>query len=156
MVGTPKKSLRSWESKDGNGVEKRRVSWGIAGIQPPVRVARAAPSYFAFRCYSEIVANRTVLWLVAFLLYLYPRPASFFHGTSYPTRCFINENEGATYIFLDPAFLYLCSLRFFFLLCISRVFWRRSFSLATDVHQLCSFLTSCRFAQRHFRYHSRR
>lgn len=37
----------------------------------------------------------------------------FFHGTSYPTRCFINENEGAFYIFPCP----LCrSLRFSFIL----------------------------------------
>lgn len=31
----------------------------------------------------------------------------FFHGTSYPTRCFINENEGATYIFFDLPILTL-------------------------------------------------
>lgn len=83
-----------------------------------------AISYFAFRCYSEIVANRPARnrWPVRcfpphlsrsssavpaisslpFLPFAWSTklPASWFPSASYPTRCFINENEGASYIFL--------------------------------------------------------
>lgn len=81
-----------------------------------------AISYFAFRCYSEIVANRPAWnrWPVRcflphlsrfflVLLLVFPSPPNrcslsapnvLVPAASYPTRCFINENEGASYIFL--------------------------------------------------------
>lgn len=88
-----------------------------------------AISYFAFRCYSEIVANAppgtagpsvaSLAHLSRFLhgeyLLLAPPPPSpavaarssqrrvLVPAASYPTRCFINENEGASYIFLTRA-----------------------------------------------------
>lgn len=86
-----------------------------------------AISYFAFRCYSEIVANRPAWnrWPVrCFLLHLSrffpvlllvsPSPSTqpllaleapnvLVPAASYPTRCFINENEGASYIFLTQS-----------------------------------------------------
>lgn len=60
VVGTRKKSLRSSEVKDGSG-EELRNSWCI------VRPSLTAISYFAFRCYSKIVANCAVQWTVPFL-----------------------------------------------------------------------------------------
>lgn len=86
-----------------------------------------AISYFAFRCYSEIVANRPAWnrWPIRCFLSasvsfpprrIPPRPSSSLFAVaarssrrvlvpvaSYPTRCFINENEGASYIFLTRA-----------------------------------------------------
>lgn len=83
-----------------------------------------AISYFAFRCYSEIVANRPAWnrWpvrcfpphLSRFFPVLLGSPSPIHPpdrrslsaldvlvpAASYPTRCFINENEGASYIFL--------------------------------------------------------
>jgi len=141
-----------------------------------------AISYFAFRCYSEIVANRPAWnrWPVRcflphlsrffpVLLLVPPLPSTqpllaleapnvLVPAASYPTRCFINENEGASYIFLTqsrPAPSFFLSIMDLFLptllLPFSPTFSPPGWRIPTQPAAFSAPLT----VRRHFHYCSR-